>query len=70
MPDDITATDAIADEDAQNTRDGFAHADHVETAEQTREALQRWGSSSPGQNTLAPTGDSPASADEDRPAAE
>jgi hypothetical protein len=56
-------TNAVADVDAKNTREGFAHADHIETAEQTRDALQRWGSSSPGQNTLAPTGDSPASDD-------
>lgn len=64
MPDETTAVDNAADVDAKNTREGFAHADHAETAEETRGALQRWGSSSPGQNTLAPTGDSPASGDE------
>jgi hypothetical protein len=56
-------TNAVADIDAKNTRKGFAHADHTKTAEQTRGAPQRWGFSSPGQNTLAPTGDSPASDD-------
>jgi hypothetical protein len=50
-----------ADDNAKNTREGNAHADHVETAEETRGALRRWGSSSPGQNTLGPTGDSPPS---------
>lgn len=34
-----------------------------ETGEETRGALRRWGSSSPGQNTLTPTGDSPPSED-------
>jgi hypothetical protein len=63
MPDETNAVQTDADVDAKNTRDGFAHADHVETAEETRGALRRWGSTSPGQNTLAPTGNSPASGD-------
>jgi hypothetical protein len=68
MPDETTTAQTATDENAKNTREGFAHKDHVETAEETRAALQRWGSSSPGQNTLAPTGTSPPSAEEAAPA--
>jgi hypothetical protein len=64
MPDEVDeASQTAADENAKNTSEGNAHADHTETGEETRGALQRWGSSSPGQNTLAPTGDSPPSED-------
>jgi len=58
--------EATAEEDAKRTREGNAHADHEETAEQSRGAVQRWGSSSPGGNTLDPTGDSPPSDDEEK----
>jgi hypothetical protein len=64
MSDVTSPVPPAMEEDAKNTREGFAHRDHTETAEETRSALQRWGSSSPGQNTLAPTGTSPASPDE------
>ena len=56
--------EAAAEENAKRTHEGNAHADHVESGEESRGAVQRWGSSSPGGNTLAPTGDSPPS-DED-----
>ncbi|MDQ6846030.1 MAG: hypothetical protein M3019_00365 [Candidatus Dormibacteraeota bacterium] len=52
---------ATSDENAKRTHEGNAHADHEETAEESRGAIQRWGSSSPGGNTLDPTGDSPPS---------
>jgi hypothetical protein len=62
MSEETTKPDeATAEENAERTRDGNAHADHVETAEESRGAVQRWGSSSPGGNTLGPTGDSPSS---------
>lgn len=46
------------DEEARRTHEGNAHADHVETGEQTRGSVQRWGANSPGQNSMAPAGDS------------
>ncbi len=49
------------DEAAERTHDGNAHADHVETGEQTRGALQKWGANSPGSNAIPATGDSPPS---------
>lgn len=55
-----------ADEDAQRTHDGNAHADHVETGEQTRGALQKWGANSPGSNAISATGDSPPSDESDK----
>ncbi len=69
MTEETTKPDeATADENAKSTREGNAHSDHVETAEESRGAVQRWGSSSPGGNTLSPTGDSPSSdAEEELP---
>ncbi|MBJ7607939.1 MAG: hypothetical protein JF887_00700 [Candidatus Dormibacteraeota bacterium] len=52
-----------ADEAAERTHEGNAHADHEETGEQTRGSLQRWGANSPGSNAIPATGDSPPSDD-------
>ncbi len=54
------------DEAAERTHDGNAHADHVETGQQTRDALQKWGANSPGSNAIPATGDSPSSDESDR----
>jgi len=55
-----------SDEAAERTHDGNAHADHVETGEQTRGALQKWGANSPGSNAIPATGESPPSEEGDK----
>ena len=66
MTDQSNAPDETTpDEAAKRTHDGNAHADHVETGEQTRGATQRWGANSPGSNAIPATGESPPSEESD-----
>lgn len=55
-----------AEENAHATHDGNAHADHVTTGDETRSALQKWGTNSPGGTTMNPTAESEPHGDDDK----